>query len=48
MLASERDFQLILRQACPERRSSFDKLRTNGVEGLRTNEKSVKSSLEIT
>jgi len=48
MLASERDFPLILRQACPERLSSFDKLRTNGVEGLRTNGKSVKSFPEIT
>ena len=26
-----------LRQACPERRSSFDGLRMSGVEGLRTN-----------
>ena len=26
-----------LRQACPERRSSFDKLRMTGVEGLRAN-----------
>ena len=30
--------EFVLRQACPERRPSFDRLRMSGIEGLRTNE----------
>ncbi len=30
--------EFVLRQACPERRSCFDRLSTNGVKGLRTHE----------